>query len=712
MFSSRPLSSPTTALVPRGLAWGIVVASLALAAALIPTRRQLVGRLLEDGDSERALEVARSQAASGSSALPLSGPGAMDRLKASLALHAAPSSGSVAALAVHNAENPTASLALLHRMDAELAPEQKRSLYQAITRSALAQNQPAVAAEVASEATRLGMADPALRLTAAQAWRWSGQPARALETLDAWRTAEPSTLTPAAEEMEISLSRELNRNDRALTLLRARVKAIPKPADVPGDLMELVLGVAANAGRTADVLPDMTAWLQAQPAGAATWEELASGTVRPSASFLKCAGLLARHSEWTGQPDKALDWYLKLALLGDSFARERAADLQKGLNRSSDWMRLLQKIVPVPGEDKYTRQLARLLAEAGLYDAAPPVYQQWLKKNPADISALMELAALYSEIPEPQRALALFEKVVAIQPSNLEARKEIADLRLVLKDFPGAFRFYVSLPESAHDATSLENFSLLAESLGDYPAYNNSLLMRYHRLRTPVSNDFLELARSYELINQPDGAITTLTEGLRRLPQSRELRTHLAQSWRNRGNYDEAIRLLAVPALKSDMLALSLFIEVCCLKEDFQQAFAFLGRGIEHKFAFPPDVRLDLGHIYFNNGYMTEADSLYSSVPDEPSLWPLIANAKFLRGDLAGAEAYQRKYLAATRVPDAPAWLLMGDILRARGRELDAQAAFQRSLELMEQKLTPIPTPVAVEPRPAPARPVTLSANP
>ena len=684
-----PSSSPHR-LVPRWLAWTIVSVSLGLAAALIPTRRQLVGRLLEDGQNTRAMEVARSQEILMPAPAPDAPAAPLDRLRASLTPDFR-GPGMVASTAIENAADPAACLDLLHRMEANLAPERKRPLYLAITRSALAQNQPALAAEVAEDAIRHGICDSAIRLTAVKSWRWAGQPEKALTDFDTWRATDPGSLNPEAENIEIALCQELNDNKRALDLLLARFKAAPGPAAVPAAEVERILTVAGHAGRTAAVLPVVSAWVTAQPAGTATWEDLASGKVKTDPAFQHLAGMLARQCEWTGQPGPAMDWYLKLAVLGDRFSLERAAELQKGLNRSADWMRLLQKIVPVPGQKKYTRQLARLLAEAGRYDEAPALYQLWLKDHRRDTAALSELAAMYSEMPEPQQALALYEKVAALAPDDLEARKEIADLRLLLKDFPAALRFYSTLPESAHDATTLENFSLLAESLGDYPAYNRSLVMRYHRLHEPGSTDVLELARSFELIGQPDAAATALTEGLRRLPQSRVIRIQLAQAWRNRGNYDEAIRLLAVPALKTDLLAMSLFIEVCCLKQDYQQAFAFLGRGIERQFGFPPDVRLDLGHIYFNNGYMTEADALYSSVPDEPSLWPLIANAKFLRGDLPGAEAYQRKHLASVKVPDPPAWLLMGDILRARGQEADAQGAYQKSLQLMERKMNPPP---------------------
>ena len=702
---SSPLCQQPPRLVPEWLMWSMVVGCLSLAVALIPSKRQLVGRLLEDGENQRALEVAHGTPPAPAPTAP---PSALDNLRVSLNpdFHGP---GAVAAAAIESAADPTACLDLVHRMETNLAAPQKRSLYQAIARSALAQNNPALAAQVANAAIQQGFADPELRLSAVQSWRWAGKPEQALKILEQWRTTDPATFTSESTDTEITLSRETGANDHALKLLLSRLDATGPPGAAPPEMLELALTIAGNAGRIGEVLPRIALWVDAQPAGKATIAELASAKNPICPIFKHFAGLLARHSEWSGQPGPALDWYLKLAVLGDIFALERANDLQKGLNRRQDFKAVLQKIVPVPGQPKYTRLLPTLLADAGDYTAAPAAYGRWLKDNPDDISALTELGALYSEIPDSPKALATYEKVAALEPGNLLARKEIADLRLVLKDFSGAFKLYNTLPDSAHDAITLENFSLLAESLADYPAYNRSLLMRYHRLNHPSTNDFLELARSYALINQPDGAITTLSEGLRRLPDSRVIRTHLAQAWRNKGNYDQAIRLLAVPSLKDNFMATSLFIEVCCLKEDYQQALVFLGRGIEKKFAFPPDVLLDLGHIYFNNGYMTEADILYSSVPDEPSLWPLIANARFQRGDLSGAETFQRRYLSSLQVPDPQGWLLMGDILRAGGREAEAQTAYQKSLNLMEEKLHA--RPVAETP-PSAKTPPTTASNP
>ena len=73
----------------------------------------------------------------------------------------------------------------------------------------------------------------------------------------------------------------------------------------------------------------------------------------------------------------------------------------------------------------------------------------------------------------------------------------------------------------------------------------------------------------------------------------------------------------------------------------------------------------------------------------------------------AAAETYQRKYLASVRVPDPPAGLMMGDILRAGGREAEAQAAYSKSLRLMEQKLENRPMAEAPESEAPPRRPTT-----
>ncbi|MDB6070234.1 MAG: hypothetical protein JWL81_1405, partial [Verrucomicrobiales bacterium] len=420
-----PTSNTVPSLVPRWLSWAIVAGSLGLAAALIPNQRQLVGRLLEDGENQRAFEVARSgepapaaTPAAGGTATPELKLSPMEQLQAALTpdYHGP---GAVATLAIENAADPAACLELVHRMESNLSPDKKRPLYLAITRSALAANNPAMAAQIAEDAVRNGVADRELRLSAVTSWRWASNPEKALAVFDRWRAGNPADLDAAAVDIEIALCRETGKNSQALDRLLERVKSGGGPATADEALLELTLTVAANAARTGDVLPVISDWLAAQPAGSASVQEIAAGKVKTDPGFLRLAGLLARHSEWGGQPSTALDWYLKLGVQGDVFALERAEELQKGLSRSSDWMEVLRHVVPVQGHPQYTRQLARLMGEAGLYNEAPAVYELWLKDHPRDTAAIAELGGLYSEMPEPEKAMALYQKVVEINPDDL-----------------------------------------------------------------------------------------------------------------------------------------------------------------------------------------------------------------------------------------------------------------------------------------------------
>ena len=68
--------------------------------------------------------------------------------------------------------------------------------------------------------------------------------------------------------------------------------------------------------------------------------------------------------------------------------------------------------------------------------------------------------------------------------------------------------------------------------------------------------------------------------------------------------------------------------------------------------------------------------------PDNPLLWIELGQVHLSEGNAAQAESMGRKAVAlATGDPSAQsaAWRLLGDALRARGRNLDATEAYQRA---------------------------------
>ncbi len=698
-----------------------VLGALILAAILVPKKTELVKRLMEDGQHERALEVATdhalpapvvSQPAIAQEAAPPSATvpkpkSPLDLLKDALTadpsgLGGAPGTTAEAATMISQAPDLLACVEVVRALDPGLTAAQRETVYLAMGKSALAKGDPGLAAQLFEEAANHGIRTPELLLQTVQAWRWCGHPEKAQAALEKWQAAGP--LPDSLVSTEISTLRELNRPGEALRILLDVLKAEKGASGLTQANVLLASEVAANAGQMDKALPFLADYLASLPAGKATVEELATGKVTTDDEWKKFTKLVAQHCEWGGQPDQAFDHYMKLAVTGDRFALDRILALDPGLSRDGDVMTVLRHVVPVEGKPELTRMLAKMLADAAEYSDAEHWYGQWLEKNPRDVSARRELAGLYEEQSQPDRALETYRKALEIDPGNLEMQKEIADIQISQRQFREAFAFYQQLPEKDHDNFTLENFALLAESLAEYRAFNRALVLRQHRLKNPTTQDFLELARSFEVIGDSQGVIDTYQDGLTRNPRSRIMKVELANTFRRAERYDEAIALLAVPELKSDMHAMQLFIEVCCLKEDYQFALAFLGRSFEKRFAFGPDTLLDLGHIYFNNGYLEDADALYSSIPEEPTMWPLLATARFKRGDFVGAERFQKKHLTALQVPDPQGWMFMGDIYKMLGQESDAAAAYAKSLSLMEQKLDSAAEPSGEHPATSPDR--------
>jgi Flp pilus assembly protein TadD len=333
------------------------------------------------------------------------------------------------------------------------------------------------------------------------------------------------------------------------------------------------------------------------------------------------------------------------------------------------------------------RETARLLSDSGRYSEAIQVYESWLKKWPMDIDAWTQLAATYDEISDLDNSLRVHEQVLAIEPRNLNSRKEKADLLIGMRKFQGALSIYRQFKSEEHDAHTLENYSLLAESLADYKSRADALVVRHKLLNPPTNKDYYDLARALNAQGRDEEALTFLKEGLRRYPKSRQIWFAIARTLHNSDRSQEALAVLKDPRTLQDMEATMLFIELAATLEEYQMAQNFLGDDIEKRFAFGPETLLPLSTIYFFNGEEARSREMLAKVQVDVPLLPILAKTHFQQGNFSAAETSQRKHLANLNVPDATAWVVLGDICKAQGKESEAEAAYSEAHQQMVLKM-------------------------
>ena len=684
----------------------IAVLCAAGALALVPKRSELYERLVRDGDQARALELAAAERQAAADAVAQAQELPPDEIIATAfadpaaltGLNTDPAARARLVDALARSADLEASYKQLVDHAGSLQSAACDELLRALADTALAHNQPELAARFYAEFLRAHPeTSPALAAQMVRSFRFNGQPAQALAYLSSWIDARDGAAIDVPADLRllhVNLLLENNRPRPAFDAVKALWEREAAVGAVSEATVDLAVKIAGYADRSGDLRPLLAAWVNAQPLGQATWEDVRDAARTPGSallagrdSFLRWGHLTAQWSEWNDEPQAAFDLYRRLAVLGDAHALGRCEDLWPGLSMQLSWMELLRVVVPVPDKPDYTLALARQLGLAAEYDEAEHWYHAWLSTHPADVDAFIELAALREERGDFEEALATYLRASQEQPDHLVLRKKIAALSIELRRFPVALRVYEGLTPEEHDPVTLENFALIAESTAKYADLRRALELRLPHLKPPKPADYIDLARACRLMDEEDDAMTVLERGLRALPGSQPLVLELASAYREADRLEEALTLLERPETRTSLEATALYIESACQLDAYDRALAFLGRGFERRFAFSDDTKLDAGHIYFNTGNAAEANALYSTVSSDPATWPVLALARQRLGDYAGAEAFQRRHLAAVTAPDPEGWIMLGDLCRQQGREADARSAYDHALALMKQKL-------------------------
>lgn len=616
------------------------------------------------------------------------------------------------------------------------APAKQRALLgEQLPRLALAQGQPAVAAEAFAATHPAPSRTPAQSLELARLWQLAGRPADALAAL-------PDTPDPVIAERRLALFRELNRNREALALLRQRIEASTTPPDAA--LVTQAADIALAAGAPAEAVPVFERYLGAHPDDLPALRRLrallvASGEpARAIALAERAAALSQRHVddllelariyEWSARANSAFDIWLELALRDHPGALDRLLALNPGLFRDADLARALQHALSArapgsPSGHPHLLALARLQVELGHYGRARETFERYLAAQP-DPAVMREVARVHRENFEFAPAETWLRRAAAAQPGDIPLQRELAELLVFQGRHTDALALYGALVERSDDEDIIGPFTRLAEALGRFDEFARGMARRVATSRAPSERDFILLAYAHELAANPGGRRAAIDDGLRRHPASDDLRLQFAYLLAAEQNHKLALQTLSAHTrLRQDFGALTLYLDLLRLTNDTAAERRFLAEplppaaladeGVLERLARsyeaqrdyaaagriwrdllarrPEDVAraAELARFLLTHGKAAEARALLAPFLRDPTppVLKLAAEIAEAAGDHRNAEKYQLAYLAALKTAPATDWGALGDIRLSRGDRTGAKRAYAEALRRLHANI-------------------------
>jgi tetratricopeptide (TPR) repeat protein len=712
------------------------VVCLGTAVKLVPDKQELAKRQLKDGSHEQGLRTAMNLEETEETAPQ----GQVDGKQAQAELEEAKNDSAKLkelvgtqegraqlAEAILSHENGHQQMVELTELAQDLPKYDQEQLLRTVARRAINGGQPKLATLICSKLMQLRpeMMTREIVEVVVQSWRANNQAPEAAGCLKAWITnaqKKGHEVPEHLEKMYMDLLFETNAAGEALDLLLVKLKEQSAAGKVSAGLLASAIQAGNYSGRVKELRPYLAAAVASMPLGKAPLEEICAAVksgkhdlLTDHAQWSESALELAHWFEWSETPDpnnseQALALYEKLAVLGNAEALEKAAEMALDLQTMGNLLKVMDVVMHQPRPPAMEFIYGHLLGVAGRMEEADHYFQLALKKNPHDLVILSEYAALCQERDDLTKALATWKTAAdqvqahqrergnywkaghqwllpgEFQTERMDFRKREADLHIELKQNAEALGIYRSFQPYQHDNSTVENMALLAESLGDYTSLNRALEIRFAKLAHPSVNDYLELARSFELVGKEEKRMVVLQQGVAGLPHSLNLRRQYASALQDAERPGDAVELLEVPPTKDDLRSMSLYILAATQSGQHLRAAEFLKAQIGKRRDFPADVRLCLGDICQRSGQLDLARGYYTSVDANAITWPLLAEACFQTGAFLDAEKYQRRYLEDMDSPPADQLVFLGDICRMQGKEEAAQAAYDQAVESIRSK--------------------------
>lgn len=468
-----------------------------------------------------------------------------------------------------------------------------------LTKRALAEADPRLAAEIHASFWRRSPLSEAGTLDMARLWRLAGQATAAREALGehARRAGRPLERdSRALAWLAIALARENNLSVEAFEFTLALAGSVDLGSDAP--VLELLIQTARESQRGLEALPLLENAANAKGGDTLLLERVADLAVETGALEVAVRSVerltrkspenarywiwLGRLYEWRQEPSWAFDAYLKAMALRSYEGLPRLLALSGGLSRDAELAEALAAGGEPGGWPAPLRlELARLRVRVNDLDQARADYARVLAHDTGDPRAYREYGQVLTSLAAYDPAREAFARALTLSPEDRDARAGLAEALMRLGRHAEAYRWYELLAADTDRGDILDNYLSLAEHRGDLDDAAALLKCQLERADAPGPRDFLRLAHAQDLAGQDRPALATLDRGLARFPEDAALLRRAGYYAAKVKDNARSLRFLgAHPGLRTDVELARLYLEVLLEVENYAEAERFLGSGL------------------------------------------------------------------------------------------------------------------------------------
>lgn len=590
---------------------------------------------------------------------------------------------------------PAEAWSIIEPVTGQIPDQPRLQLLRLLATNALAVGNPALAAQVSARACESGISKWEDARQMVLGFRWSGQPGMAVRHLRAWqqRRKHPSSPAEEAEIREVGyrLALEANLPGEAFDLCLHQLNAQPALSPASAVLLEQAYHAAVLAERSREMLPWIESFIATLPEARLAWKDLLrmDGDATSSrATYKTWVKRAAEVADWHALPEKAYSHYLRLVAMREIASLDRFLPLSDALGRGEETAEVLQALGPLPNREQLEIYVARLVASNGEAGKARGMYEAWVAEHPEDRSARFELACLLEGIADIQTAMRSFEEFLRAFPRDVAAIKKLARLRVRAGQYETALRDLAALQDGDFDPITLEDFTMLAESLDRDEMLLRALQIQSRRPGFASPDLYVRMSEIARRSPDEEAPLRVLREGITRMPDRPSLRVELATLLIEREQFDEALTEALHPRLRTRYEGKCLALAAAIHTSRAAEALEAVGPRFEHESRLPLQTRLDLAVACLQARQTQRGEALLAAVPASPENYARLGEARLLAGQFAEAERLARLNLDRTAAPSASDWMLLGDAQSLQGREAEANEAYARALSVITNRIS------------------------